>query len=254
MLFTRYIAAAAAAGLLAVASIAPLGAYDLTPIVVQLRPTGAGAAQQMTITNSHDQPIAIEVKAFRREQLPDGTDRLTPETQDLLITPPQMVIPPKSSQTFKVRWVGDANPERELAYRIVTTQLPIAFRTEKKGDRTANVSLAYRYEAALYVTAAGKAPNASLAQVREVTGDDGKRWLEVSIRNDGTARALIDKPRLLLRSASGSSVTLAGEQLAALQNLNVLAGSERKVRLPWPAELAGGAVTGELQNSYAVLK
>ncbi|MBB6427478.1 molecular chaperone [Sphingopyxis sp. JAI128] len=253
-MFRKIFAFIAGAAILAVGTLVPLGAYDLTPIVVQLRPSGAASAQQMTITNSHEQPIAIEVKAYKREQLADGTDRLVLETQDILITPPQMVIAPKSSQTFKVRWVGDPSPERELAYRIVTTQLPIKFKSRKTGDTTANVSLAYRYEAALYVTPPGKVPDASLAQIQETTDSSGQTWLELSIKNDGSARALIDKPTLLLHSAGGSSVTLTGAQLAELQNLNVLAGSERKVRLPWPDNLPRGPVTGELQKTYTILK
>ena len=54
-----------AAAIVAVASITAVGvsAYDLRPIVVQLTPSGAGSSQTMIINNSHQEPIAIEVRA-----------------------------------------------------------------------------------------------------------------------------------------------------------------------------------------------
>lgn len=239
------------------AAVSPslLEAYDLKPIVVQLQPSGAGAAQQMTITNSHKVPIAIEVKAFRREQLPDGSDRLTPENDDIIISPPQMVIQPGSSQAFKVRWIGDPNPARELSYRIVTTQLPINFKSQKKGDVNAKLNLTYKYEAALYVVPPGSAPLASLVSAAPVTDEKGVVWLELVIKNDGNARALLNRPNLTLRPASGGSETVITETMAAeLQNLNILAGGERKLRLPWPESLAKGALTGTLKTEYTTLR
>ena len=248
---------AAFAGCAVVAAAAPslLGAYDLKPIVVQLTPSGAGAAQQMTITNSHKVPIAIEVKAFRREQLPDGSDKLTAENDDIIISPPQMVIQPGSSQAFKVRWIGDPKPTREQAFRIVTTQLPINFKSQQQGEVNAKLNLTYKYEAALYVVPAGSAPLATLSGAAPVKDDKGVTWLELTIKNDGNARALLDKPAVTLRPAGGGGETvISGASATPLQNFNVLAGSERKIRLPWPEGLPDGPLTATLKTEYTVLK
>lgn len=240
-----------------VAAAAPqlLQAYDLKPIVVQLAPSGAGAAQQMTITNSHKVPIAIEVKAFRREQLPDGSDKLTAENDDLIISPPQMVIQPGSSQAFKVRWIGDPNPQRELAYRIVTTQLPINFKSQKKGDINAKLNLTYKYEAALYVAPPGSAPSAVLVSAAPMTDEKGVTWLELTFRNDGNARALLNKPVITLRSAAGGNETAITDAAAAeLQNLNILAGGERKLRIAWPESFSKGPISGKMKTEYTILR
>ena len=160
---TKYLTAGlVAAAVVTISAPMALQAYDLKPIVLQLTPSGAGASQQMTITNSHKVPIAIEVKAYRRVQNPDGTDVLTLENEDIIISPPQMVVAPGTSQAVRVRWVGEANPTSELSYRIVTTQLPINFRSESKGDVAAKVNLNYTYEAALYIVPKGSAPSASM--------------------------------------------------------------------------------------------
>ena len=93
-MFWKFFKSAAAIGALVLAS-APVGlwAYDLKPIVVQLEPSGPGSSQTLVISNTHTVPIAIEVTAFRRKQLPSGDDELTPDDEDLLIDPPQMVLP-----------------------------------------------------------------------------------------------------------------------------------------------------------------
>ncbi|NJM49856.1 MAG: hypothetical protein HC843_02355 [Sphingomonadales bacterium] len=69
--------------------IAPAHSYDLKPIVIQLSPNGSGASQNLLITNTHDVPIAIEVRAYARQQNPDGTETRTPEDDDIIISPPQ---------------------------------------------------------------------------------------------------------------------------------------------------------------------
>lgn len=245
------------AALMALAALicsANAAAYDLRPIVVQLSPTGAGSSQTLVITNSHEVPIAIEVRAYQRQQMPSGEDTLTPEDEDLLIYPPQMVIPPQTSQSFKVQWVGDPAPTRELAYRIVTEQLPIRFTEQVEGDRNADVTVRYRYEAALYVMPSNAEPSARLTAIARTTGEDGSEQLELRISSEGTMRAILDTPSVTVRGASGESVVLSGEQIQPLDGLNILPGVERVVRVPAPPGLPSGPLTGELETRYVVLE
>lgn len=245
------------AALMALAALiwsATAAAYDLKPIVVQLSPTGAGSGQTLVITNSHDVPIAIEVRAYRRQQMPNGEDTLTPEEEDLLIYPPQMVIPPQTSQSFKVQWVGDPAPTRELAYRIVTEQLPIKFTQEIEAGSNADLTVRYRYEAALYIVPSNAEPSARLSSISRVTGEDGSEQLELRIASEGTMRAILDTPRITVKSTSGQSVVLSGEQIQPLDGFNVLPGVERIIRIAAPAGLPTGPLTGELDTRYVVLE
>jgi fimbrial chaperone protein len=236
------------------ASSSALQAYDLKPIILQLTPNGAGASQQMSITNTHKFPIAIEVKAFKRDQLPDGSDALTAEQDDVLISPPQMVIQPGSSQAFRVRWVGDASPSQELSYRIVTTQLPIQFKSDQGGGRQSTVNLSYRYEAALYITPPNSKPDVSLGTVEATTDEKGIKWLAISLKNNGNARALLSKPQITVRSSGGGEAVSTGANAAILENMNILAGKERVVRIPWPENLPNGSLTGEVKTDYTILR
>lgn len=245
----------AIAAVLSSAVLAPrASAYDLQPIVIQLAPSGAGSSGTVVITNSHDEPIAIEVRAYRRSQNPDGTDERTPENENIIITPPQMVVAPGASQAVRLRWIGDSNPERELAFRIVTEQLPIALGPRQTGEAMANLSLAYRYEAALYVVSPGATPAARITRAAPIEAEDGTRWIELDIASEGTRRAILDQPSLVIAPQSGEPTILDGDVVASLVGLNILSGGYRTVRLPWPAALPFGPIEAELRTDYMVFQ
>jgi fimbrial chaperone protein len=230
---------------------APVHAYDLKPLVIQLAPTGSGATQTVVITNTHNVPIAIEVELFQRVQNPDGTDRLTVEENDLLVTPPQMIIPPGQSQSIKVRWIGDAAPATELSYRLVTTQLPIRLTTEETGGVNAKIDVGYRYEAALYIVPPKSKPNATLVSLSPVQDQNGKTWMHARVKSDGTRRAILMRPELIVQPANGGAeMKLSGPQVEPLNNLNILVGAERVVVLPWPEGLPVGELSGQLRSNY----
>ena len=233
-------------------SAGPSSAYEVNPMVIELRPTGQGSSASGVITNSHDVPIAIEIQVFARTQKPDGSDDLVPENDDIIVTPPQVVIQPGESQTFRVSWVGEQAPDRDRAFRLVTNQLPIRFRQEKRENYVAEVTMRYRYEVALYVQPPGTTPRAQLRSARVFDDAEHGRILEVTITSDGTRRAILENPQLELASG-GSSFAIETEQLAPLVGLNILPGSTRIVRMPAPEGLPLGNLTGDLKTSYLVI-
>lgn len=227
-------------------------AYELEPIVVQLAPSGNGSVQSMTITNTHEVPIAIEVAVYRREQKVDGSEEREEELDDILLTPPQMVIAPGSSQTFKVRYVGPQDVQRERTYRVVTEQLPIRLKKEERGDLSAQVSMRYRYEAALYVVPPQRKPAFRLLDANPIE-TDGERFLELDIASEGNMRAILQSPRLTV-SGGGSTATLSGEELGPLEGLNILAGNHRQIRVSWPESIPFGEVEASLDARLLILQ
>ena len=231
---------------------APASAYEVNPMVMELRPSGQGSSASGVITNSHDVPIAIEIQIFSRTQKPDGSDELVPENDDIIVTPPQTVIQPGESQTFRVSWVGEQAPSKEIAYRLVTNQLPIRFKQEKRDNFVAEVMMRYRYEVALYIQPSGTTPKATLKSARVFEDGANGKLLELTISSDGTRRAILQNPQLQL-TAGGSSFALGTEQLAPLVGLNILPGSTRVIRMPAPESLPLGDLTGDLRTSYIVI-
>ena len=232
----------------------PALAYDFRPLVIQLAPAGAGSSQSAVVSNSHKEPIAIEVSVRKRVQLEDGSDSLSDEPGDFIISPMQMVIAPGKSQSVRIQWIGDSNPKAELAYRLIGNQLPIRFRRETQGDRTFDVSMKYRYEAALYVMPKGATP--AIRVVSAIPGADaeGKPVLKLKLASEGTRRAILDQPVLTLSPAGGGApVKLEGDAVKSLVNLNVLPGVQRTVDIVWPAALPPGPVQADLQTQFAVI-
>lgn len=248
MTWIRYLAPI----LMFVGLCAPAQSYELEPIVIQLSAAGGGTVKTGTITNTHQEPIAIEIQIFQREQHPDGTETRTAEEDDIIVSPPQMVIPPGSSQSFKVRYIGDPAVTREKTYRLITEQLPIRLREEASGDVRATVSMKYRYEAALYVMPPERKPSYRLLGARPVE-DEGKRFVELDIASEGNMRAILQQPEVILSTAEGEA-TLAGEAAQPLDGLNILAGNHRIVRLPWPEDLPFGDVEAALNARLLILQ
>ena len=57
-------------------------AIDVTPMVVHITPTGTGAGYRLSVKNTDDQPVTIELQAFRMEVDENGARSLTEEESD----------------------------------------------------------------------------------------------------------------------------------------------------------------------------
>ena len=235
---------ALAALLLAVFLATPAGAFRFTPIVQDFQPTGRESVKNFTVTNTTAERLAVEVKMARRAINPDGGDVLTPEDKDFIVFPAQVALEPGKSQVVQVRWVGEPEPKTELAYRIIAEQLPIEL--DKARQDVASIRLLIKYEGSVYVLAKGAKAEIRLDGLRRVDGKDGKAELEVTLVNRGGAHGIVRAPKLTVADAQGAGVTLDGEAAKALDNVNILAGGTRRVRLPWPAKLKPGNVTGNI--------
>lgn len=234
----------------AVAPIAATEAFDLKPIMAQLTPSGPGSSRSFVIQNTHTQPIAVELKMFKRQQDLAGTDKREPDEDDFVIAPAQMVIAPGQSQNVRLQWIGDANTTVERSFRMVAEQLPISFEQKSTGDRQAEVQVQYRYEAALYVTPPASKPHVTLVSAEPAKDGSGAPMLKLRLKSDGTRRAILDKPQLDVTAAGAPSAALSGPGIASLNNINILAGAEREVLLPWPKNLPYGPVTANLRTEY----
>jgi fimbrial chaperone protein len=163
-----------------------------------------------------------------------------------------MIIPPGTSQSIRVQWVGEVLPDRELAYRLITTQLPIRINQTSRNDRTADLTMKYRYEAALYIVPRGVEPRARLSSA-EVIDEEGSRRLRLTLVSEGTKRAILSEPRITLAGSSGE-VVLEGDRIKDLEGMNILPGMTRVVDLPAPDGLAMGEVPAEMESRYLFVR
>ncbi len=112
------LAAAAAFGLSPLPAHA--GTFSISPIRVDL---GSGAKTGVvTVRNEEPADVVVQATVVQWEQ-EAGTDKLTP-TQDLLVSPAVFTLTPKGSQLVRVALRRDADPKRELSYRLLLQEVP----------------------------------------------------------------------------------------------------------------------------------
>lgn len=210
-------------------------AYKLIPISAELSPSGKSSRQVFRIENNSNEPIAVELKVYARDMELDGKDVLKDAEDDFVIYPRQAIVMPGKSQAIRLQWIGNPKPDRELAYRFISEQLPVSFsENDSQGGR---VSLLVRFIASIYIVPNGARPNILVKQVEPVKLNKNEKYLEITLVNKGNKHSLIKDPILKLKSGK-SSVDLGPEQLPQLASQNILSGKTRKFIIPWPQALS----------------
>ncbi|CAD5971587.1 hypothetical protein [Planktothrix agardhii] len=112
-------------------------------------------------------------------------------------------------------WLGNPNPEKELAYRIIAEQLPINLNNpeESQAETTSGgVKVMFRYMGSVYIRPKNAESKVVLNGITHEKGTDGNDRLVITFDNQGTRRAVLSELNLNLTS-QGSQLTLKPEQL-----------------------------------------
>lgn len=108
--------------LLAFAAAGPVAAADLGVDPVKIELSRQQQTVAITIGNASDEPSTVQIQAVAWSQR-DGKDIYTP-TKELLVAPPIVTIAGKSEQIIRTGLRRQADPSRELSYRIFIQDLP----------------------------------------------------------------------------------------------------------------------------------
>ena len=216
-------------------------AFEVSPISQEFTPSGRGASQSFQLANDRDEQVTVTVAVTTRDVDMDGAETHAP-TGEFSVFPTQVVIPPRSTQIVRVRWMGDAAPKKELAYRLIAEETPLKTRRDTPG---ASIFMTVRYVGSLYVVPKTVSSDVKVVSARPVAAVGGQK-LEVVLENRGTGHSMLEDPTL---TVSAGAVTKE-LNTAALQNTmagqNILAQGQRRFLIDWPAGLPSGPVTAEL--------
>ena len=232
----------------------PAHAFQLSPVVAMLEPSGIKAEQIYLLTNTTSRPAAVQFSVTTRHQRRDGSEIRDPANDLFNVHPSQVVIPAGGTQKVRLKWLGKKPVSRELPYRFIAKQLPIKL-SKQKGI---SVNVVMNIEAAVYVKPAGmatappSAPTKKAAQqltrrshsnttpamlkvmgVQIVNTPKGKQ-LALTIQNPAREHIILNGMQVLL-TANGKKILLRGAQLGNMQKQNLLAGSVRNFMMPIPA-------------------
>lgn len=227
--------------------VQPAFAFKLLPISRTFAPAGSGATQSYQVVNDSDERLAVQVSIVQRQMDLAGKENYQSADEDFLIYPPQILLEPQKTQTVRVTWLGDPQPTKELAYRIIAEQLPINLEKPHANQikPVGAVKVLLRYLGSLYIRPANVQPHVVLEGAELQKGTNGNE-LAISFNNRGTARAVLKNLKLHL-IGQGKTVDLQPEQLKEINNTVILAGNKRRFVMPWPNSLPVGAVTAKFE-------
>lgn len=145
-------------------------ASRVTPMIVELKPTGRDAVARIELTNDAEWDIPYEVQMMRGDISPDGELALTPADEDFIVFPPQAIVEKRSQQVFRVQYVGEDALEESQIFYLSVKQIPVAF---EEGENAVQVVI--NYNVLVNVVPDGSTPVADIRSVayveREVSVD-----------------------------------------------------------------------------------
>ena len=170
------LASAAAFGLSPAPACA--GTFSISPLRAELSASAQTAA--LTLRNQEPAPAVVQAEVMLWEQV-NGEDRLTP-TRDLLVSPAVFTLPADGSQLIRVALRRAADPQRELSYRLILTEVP-----QQASQDFTGLNVALRLSLPVFVAPAAKAsPVLDWSAART---DGGA--IAVTARNTGNAHARV---------------------------------------------------------------
>jgi len=208
---------------------ATAAAYQVTPMIYDMAPSGTSATKVIRITNTQDQPITVELVAEQRLFDEAGLERRKPADDKFVLFPPQAIVQPGATQAVRVQYVGPQTLDKSETYTVTVKQIPV----QLPNDGKTGVQFVFNFS-----TVANIVPPGAKAQIVGPVDPlpvpaDGKT-LRLTLRNTGTKYA----------NLSGSSVELAGgayraavkdeQWRKALGTSWILPGGTRVIELPKP--------------------
>ena len=100
-------------------------AMSVQPVVIELTTFGRGMFATIPVENSFTTPLPVELTVQELGFDENGVVPTGVDPGDLLIFPPQAIIAPGRTQSFRIQWVGDPEIERSKHYYITVAQLPV---------------------------------------------------------------------------------------------------------------------------------
>jgi fimbrial chaperone protein len=197
--------------LTAAALIAPLPAaaqgYQVQPMLATITPAGAGSRLTMSLKNTGGVPITLELIPFRATVDEAGTPTRIDDLKDLMVYPPQTIVPPGKEQVVQIRYIGDPALVDARMYGVRVAQLPIDFTTGGvgKAGATSTVKVSFNFLTHIIVSPSAAVPVLSVAT--ESRSPDG--GLLITLKNSGSGVAMVSESAIVLSDTSGKSVKIS---------------------------------------------
>jgi fimbrial chaperone protein len=177
--------------------------WNVEPLRVDLSPIHKTAV--LTITNSSDQPSTVQILSYIWSQ-DMGKDEMV-LTRELLVTPPIVTIPAKSSQVVRMALRVKADKSKELSYRVNLQEIPSP--NPNKEKNAGGVQVAMRVGIPVFVQPQGQKAVSKLSWRATAAPEN---MIKLELINEGTAHIKVTD---LILSTIGSEVKVAQDSGAS---------------------------------------
>lgn len=218
-------------------------AMTVQPVVIDLQTAGRDMSQVITVENTFATPLPVELTVQELELGTDGVKQTGKDPDDLLVFPPQAIIQPGQTQTFRVQYVGDPALASSKHYYVTVAQLPI-----KLPEGQSAIQILYNFQVLISVAPSGQKPKIAIQGAEIGKTPDGKPVAVLTVTNSSTAHGYLSNGRIRLteKDKSGAQVfsqTLSGAQIQQTMGFGLIGGGQtRKVTVPLVLPTAEGTV------------
>lgn len=218
-------------------------AMTVQPVVIDLQTAGRQMSAVVTVENTFANSLPVELTVQELELTPEGVKQTGKDPGDLMVFPPQAIIEPGQTQTFRVQYVGDPALARSKHYYVTVAQLPV-----KLPEGQSAIQILYNFQVLVSIAPAGVKPQLAIQGAEIGRNAAGKPIPILNVSNDTTAHGYLANGRLRVvqKDAAGKQVftkTLSSAEIQQSMGFGLIGGGQsRKVSVPVELPSAEGSV------------
>jgi fimbrial chaperone protein len=228
----------------------------VTPMVVEMTPTGRNSLARIEVANTDGRDMPMEIRMYRGRIAENGELELEPADDRFAAFPPQVLVPPNGRQVFRIQFIPNGPMTESEIYYASISQLPVEI--EESGSR---IQMLMRFNVLVNVVPEGTTARPVVESVRwvdreipvppdapEGSAPDRERGLEVRIVNRGNryfpAGRIGWQVNGVDQAGARATESFAANVMSERIGMGIIApGSARVFFLPMERQLRDPAVT-----------
>lgn len=224
-------------------------AMTVQPVVIDLQTAGRQMSTVITVENTFATPLPVELSVQELELTPDGVKQTGVDPGDLMVFPPQTLIEPGQTQTFRIQYVGDPALAKSKHYYVTVAQLPV-----KLPEGQSAIQILYNFQVLVSIAPAGIKPQISVQGAEIGRNAAGKPVPLLTVTNETPAHGYLANGRLRIvqKDAAGKQLfakSLSGAEIQQSMGFGLIGGGQTR-RVPVPVELP--SAEGSVEASFSL--
>lgn len=184
----------------------PTIAMSVSPTIIDIS-TGKNKARQIRVVNDSAKSLPVEIIIRQIEMDENGNVSSKPAGDEFIIFPPQALIKPGATQSFRIQWVGNPQIKTSKSYIFSVNQVPVKMPKGKSG-----VQVVFNFATVVNVAPPDGKSAINLVKTGVSKDEKGKLRPALTVKNPGNSYAKLTDATIKLAGGSWS-VTLTPEQL-----------------------------------------